>query len=132
RWRWMRESGVITIDNPSQEARAVLLSVEVRTARPGSGETTLSLPDGTAESIRDFSPAGSTVRRRMEVPPGRTTLRVESTAQPITDLPNDPRRLVAQLLDMVLVPVELCEAAGALGAPAHEGGCLATSHVQRP
>lgn len=131
RWRWTGNRGVVIVDNPADEARQVILSVTVRTGRPGTGSTTLRLPDGSTETVR-VGPEGAAVRRAVRVPAGASTLEVESTAEPAALPPGDRRRLVVQLVDAVVVPVELCEAAVALGAPGGEGGCLESSRAHRP
>jgi hypothetical protein len=132
RWRWTGPAGEIDVDNPSATSRQVILSVLVRTGQVGTGSTTLRLPDGSIEPVATDDPEGTVVRRRVSVPPGRSTIALESTAEPAPLAPGDERRLVVQLVDLVLVPAELCEAAVTLGAPDEEGGCLETSRAQRP
>lgn len=136
RWRWLGERGVIDVHNPGPEPRQVILSMTVRTARPGTGLTTIRLPDGTDETITPAQGVeagdGVIVRRLLRVPAGQSTVEVMSTAEPAALAPGDLRRLVVQLIDPLVVPVELCRSATVLGAPAEEGGCLDTSRAQLP
>lgn len=132
RWRWAGPRGIVDVDNPASGPRQVILSVTVRTGRPGTGTTTLRLPDGTMATVGPTGPEGTVVRRLVAVPPGRSTVEVASTAEPAPLPPGDDRRLVVQLVDTVLVPAELCAAAAALGAPAVDGGCLDSSRAHRP
>lgn len=131
RWRWSQESATVTVDNPGPEPREVIFSVNLRTSQPGKGRTTLRLPDGSTSTIDDPGPRGAVVRHRVRVPSGRSSIRLESTARATPGL-RDPRRLVAQLIDTVMVPVELCEAAVVLGAPNGQSGCLDSSRTHRP
>lgn len=132
RWRWMEETGSVIVDNPAAGARDAIFSVSIRAARPTAGTTTLHLPDGTTETVADLGPEGAEVRRTVRVPPGRSTLRVESSFDAVVEPSGARRRLVAQLVDPALVPVELCEAATVLGGPQGEGGCFETSRAHRP
>jgi len=132
RWRWLRGPGVITVDNPDAGPREAMFSVDLRSGQPGTGTTTLELPDGTTETRLSDSSERDMVRRSVQVPPGRSTIRVESAAQPGPERPDERRRLVVQLFDLVLVPVELCRAAAVLGAPDREGGCLDDTRAHRP
>lgn len=132
RFRWTRGGGTITIDNPGAQPREAIFSVTVRTAQRGTGTTTFAMPDGTTETVRDPGAEGTLLQRRLRVPVGRSKIHLESADQPAFESPGDPRRLVAQLVDAVLVPVELCEAATVIGAPDGEGGCLDTSRAHRP
>ena len=65
------------------------------------------------------------------MPAGHSTFEVDSTADPAAHAPGDKRVLVVQLVDLVLVPVDLCAAAAVLGAPEQDGGCLDTSRAHR-
>ncbi len=128
RWRWVGSRGVVDIENPGGSPRDVILSV---TIKAGDGTTTVSLPDGSTENVVTDVPGGAVVRERVTLPPGHSSFEVESTAGPAPHGPGDKRTLVMQLVDMVVVPVELCAAATLLGAPEQEGGCLDTSRAHR-
>ena len=131
RWRWSQERGTVSVDNPGPEPREVIFSVNLRTSQPGEARTTLRLPDGSTSTIDDPGPQGAVVRQRVRVPSGRSWIRLESTAQ-ASQGPRDSRRLVAQLVDPVVVPVELCAAAAVLGAQQGQAGCLDSSRAHRP
>jgi len=132
RWRWTGNKGVIDIENPDDRPREVIVGVTVKPGQPGTGTTTIRLPDGGTENVNTDRAAGTVVHEAVTVPAGHSTFEVDSTADPADHAPGDKRILVVQLVDMVLVPVDLCTAATVLGAPAQPGGCLETSRAHRP
>lgn len=132
RARWSPGTGTLTLHNPGEKGREVILSAAFRTARPGPGTTTLRLPDGTTTSVRESGAEPVLLRQRLTVPPGRSEVRLDSDAQPVADLATDRRRLVVQMFDTVLIPVELCDAAAVLGATGGRDGCPDASRAQRP
>jgi len=88
-------------------------------------------PETYAALVSADATGGGVVREPVTIPAGRSTFEVQSTGRAAALAPSDPRTLGVQLVDMTLVPVELCAAAAVLGAQQQEGGCLDTSRAHR-
>lgn len=67
----------LTLVNPSNTARPTELFVKLTRAGGSPAEVTLAYPDGTSERV-DVPPEGVDVEQTLQVPPGRSTIRVTS------------------------------------------------------
>ncbi len=93
-WHWCGNSALLTLLNHGPAQRIVLKY----TLTTGAPAQVTAAANGT-RAILEGSPQGSSVNETLLVPPGRTALRLTTSAQPIA-APADPRRLTMQIANL--------------------------------
>ena len=89
-WRWMKRTGHITLQNPSEEPRTALLWMTLETTSPQDSTVIVSLPDGTTKRLK-VSPEGTALQFRVRLRPGANEITLETDAPLTQPAPGDPR-----------------------------------------
>lgn len=131
RFRWMQEEATLGIENPDEVTRTVVFTVRVRTGIDRAASTTFHFPDGGSDTVESGG-AGTEVHRVMDVPPGRSAVTIDHRGPPVPTPPTDDRRLLVQVVNPAVVPVELCPPADPPAGAAGEAGCVAGSRAHLP
>jgi hypothetical protein len=114
RWRWLHARATVQIDNPASTTARVRLRAGLRSGS-GASVVTIRLPDGSVQT-RDAGPEEAQVRLVVDVPPGRSQVTLDTAGEPVP-LDVDARGLFLQVIDLRLVPEDLCTKADQLRPP---------------
>jgi phosphoglycerol transferase len=93
-WHWCGNTALLILQNHGQGQR-ILLKYTLTTGAPAH---VTAMAQGKRETV-DGSPQGNAVTEILLVPPGRSALRLTTSAQPIA-APADPRRLTMQIANL--------------------------------
>lgn len=83
RWRWCGKDGTFEILNPSDRPKQMSLRFLARSCVAGSA--TLSLTCSAFSEQIPIDPAGTTMAKALEIPPGRLLIHCSCTAAPFVD-----------------------------------------------
>lgn len=103
-YRWASRRGSLAIHNLATHAREVVVTFRADAAVEGEWQLSFAA-NGATSSIPLDEEADELYRIRLTVPPGRTSLRFETTA-PRLDVPADSRVLVFRLIEPAIDTVD--------------------------
>jgi len=103
-WRWSKApDAYFVVDNPTKRGRRATLRFVLGAGLHRDSNATVFYPDGGSDLVR-VTPTGTVVDRALELPPGRSFVRISSDTSKIPTVPGDPRRaLYVRVADASLV-----------------------------
>jgi phosphoglycerol transferase len=98
-WSWASPQAKLNLLNPTQDTRHVVITMGLETGFKAPSNVTLRLPGFRRDAV--VSAEGGCIRMEFDLPPGFTTMSLETDAARI-DAPGDPRDLRLRVLDMTI------------------------------
>ena len=110
-WRWTRTpEALIGLVNPTRLARTVDVELTLGSGVSHPSQATVAWPDGL-QTLVELSSGGVTVHRRLEIPPGQSTIRLSTNAEEAArSLADDRTHLYLRVTDARLRDVTFAAA----------------------
>jgi phosphoglycerol transferase len=107
RWWWADNRAELVLENPGRGVRRMRIDMRLLTSAPQPGTTRVILPGGKTVRV-GIDRKGGRVLETIELPPGRSMIIFETVGTPLILPSADPRHLLVQVRNLILVPEELC------------------------